>query len=169
MLGRDNYENKNLSGQIAFRFPELRTGSGTVYDKDNIQSFPWHTDGLRQGKAHSFSLLLGVCLSDVDEDFSGNLLVWPGSHLLLHQCKTGANGALDCGKLASLVQRRDSPFSDLRPLLGSQASSSSSSNHHTSHTVGDLPHDNEPELPRLGKPVHFRGKKGVSWLRCPTD
>ena len=37
-----------------------------------------------------FSLLVGVCLSDVTEEFAGNLLVWPGSHKLLHACKAAA-------------------------------------------------------------------------------
>ena len=30
-------------------------------------------------------MLLGVVLSDIESEFSGNLMVWPGSHLLLHK------------------------------------------------------------------------------------
>ena len=36
------------------------------------------------------SLLVGVCLSDVTQEFAGNLLVWPGSHKMLHACKAAA-------------------------------------------------------------------------------
>ena len=44
----------------------------------------WHTDGLRQGKKHSFSLLVGVALSDMLAQDEGNLCVWPGSHRTAH-------------------------------------------------------------------------------------
>ncbi|DBA03456.1 TPA: hypothetical protein N0F65_002864 [Lagenidium giganteum] len=59
--------------QIALRFPELgepREPLGTE----------WHTDGMRQGKLHPFTLLLGVALSEVREPLSGNFTVFPGSH-----------------------------------------------------------------------------------------
>eukprot|EP01041_Mallomonas_annulata_P003716 gene3716-7383_t len=63
--------------QIALRFPE-------VVMSRTIEEIEWHTDGYRRGKAHDFSLLVGVFLNDVMSDLSGNLFVWPGSHLLLH-------------------------------------------------------------------------------------
>jgi hypothetical protein len=31
------------------------------------------------------SLLLGICLSSVRKPYSGNLLVWPGTHRILHR------------------------------------------------------------------------------------
>lgn len=76
------------------------------------------------------SLLVGVCLSDVANENCGNLLVWPGSHHILHQyafenhsyrfkyhiprrCKVGPHGALDIDMLSGLLKRE--PFSDSRP------------------------------------------------------
>ena len=50
-------------------------------EKKAIDQTKWHTDGLRQGRSHGFSVLLGICLSDTSQDFQGNLLLWPGSHL----------------------------------------------------------------------------------------
>eukprot|EP01038_Epipyxis_sp_PR26KG_P014226 gene14226-19089_t len=80
LFGENNYENSNISAQIAFRFPEITED----LTRNNLNDIAWHTDGLRQGKAHNFSLLVGVCLSDVEEVLSGNLLIWPSSHLLIH-------------------------------------------------------------------------------------
>ena len=68
--------------QIALRFPHvvdsLVAGGAAVSLK--VGGRDWHTDGLRQGKKHSFSLLVGVALSDSPGADSGNLCVWPGSH-----------------------------------------------------------------------------------------
>jgi len=84
-------------GQAAVRFPQtvdaLVAGGAACSFRAGGRS--WHTDGLRQGKNHSFSLLVGVALSDTDrggeDDCSsgggggggsgGNLCVWPGSHV----------------------------------------------------------------------------------------
>ncbi|CAI5738744.1 unnamed protein product [Hyaloperonospora brassicae] len=73
--------------QIALRFPDLgepREPLGTE----------WHTDGLRQGRRHPFSLLAGVALSNVAEPLCGNFTVFSGSHALLHDRLAG-NGKLD--------------------------------------------------------------------------
>lgn len=73
--------------QIALRFPELgepREPLGTE----------WHTDGMRQGQLHPFSLLVGVTLSDVREPNAGNFTVFPGSHINL-QHLLRENGTLD--------------------------------------------------------------------------
>ncbi|OWZ24649.1 hypothetical protein PHMEG_000257 [Phytophthora megakarya] len=62
--------------QIALRFPELgepREPLGTE----------WHTDGMRQGRLHPFTLLAGIALSNVPEPLCGNLTVFPGSHVTL--------------------------------------------------------------------------------------
>ncbi|GLD93211.1 hypothetical protein PINS_up001803 [Pythium insidiosum] len=64
--------------QIAMRFPEL----GEPRDPVGTE---WHTDGMRQGKLHPFTLLLGVTLSDVHEPLAGNFTVFPGSHRSLHK------------------------------------------------------------------------------------
>uniref|UniRef100_A0AAV1UGJ7 Phytanoyl-CoA dioxygenase n=1 Tax=Peronospora matthiolae TaxID=2874970 RepID=A0AAV1UGJ7_9STRA len=73
--------------QVALRFPDLgepREPLGTE----------WHTDGMRQGRRHPFSLLAGVALSNVAEPLSGNFTVFPGSHAFLHN-RLAANGKLD--------------------------------------------------------------------------
>ena len=90
----ENYvENMKVSNPLAIQ----------LVNKPNLATVPWHTDGLRQGRAHSFSLLVGVCLSDVCEDYAGNLLLWPRTHTLLHQCKINKYGALDLEKLKRLL------------------------------------------------------------------
>ena len=53
-----------------------------------------HTDGLRQGKKHSFSLLVGVALSDNCVANRGNLCVWPGSHHVIHPLMRSPDGAV---------------------------------------------------------------------------
>ncbi|CAH0479767.1 unnamed protein product [Peronospora belbahrii] len=72
--------------QIALRFPELgepREPLGTE----------WHTDGMRQGRLHPFTLLAGIALSNVSEPLCGNLTVFSGSHLSL-QGRLAADGKL---------------------------------------------------------------------------
>ncbi|POM63717.1 Protein involved in biosynthesis of mitomycin antibiotics/polyketide fumonisin [Phytophthora palmivora] len=72
--------------QIALRFPELgepREPLGTE----------WHTDGMRQGRLHPFTLLAGIALSNVPEPSCGNLTVFPGSHMSL-QSRLTADGKL---------------------------------------------------------------------------
>lgn len=74
--------------QVAMRFPELgepREPLGTE----------WHTDGMRQGKLHPFSLLLGIALSDVREPLAGNFTVFPESHHTLQSLSTADNGKLE--------------------------------------------------------------------------
>lgn len=147
-------------------------------------SIAWHTDGLRQGKSHGFrfviarsrvmlilslllSILLGVVLSDIESEFCGNLMVWPGSHLLLHRCKTTEQGALDEEKLALIVQQK--PFSDLRAISAVRVKHvpQKSNNDNRSHNGEDQTHDNEPELPSLGCPHQITAKAGVSL--CPYN
>jgi hypothetical protein len=62
LLGMNKCDYINVSGQIPFIFPELYSENESFID---VNEFKWHTDGLRQGKAHPFSLLLGVCLSGI--------------------------------------------------------------------------------------------------------
>lgn len=74
--------------QVAMRFPELgepREPLGTE----------WHTDGMRQGKLHPFTLLLGIALSDVREPLAGNFTVFPESHRTLQSLLTADNGKLE--------------------------------------------------------------------------
>lgn len=81
LLGSSIFNQSNLSCQVAFRFPEFATGDCS----NSKPSIDWHTDGERQGVSHPFTLLVGVCLSDVQEKYSGNLTVWPTSHYLMHR------------------------------------------------------------------------------------
>ena len=52
--------------------------------QDQVTGTDWHTDGLRQGRMHSFTLLVGVALSPMTVPNTGNLCVWPGSHKKIH-------------------------------------------------------------------------------------
>jgi len=54
-----------IGPQVALRFPEIDVHAGKL---DRVE---WHTDGFRRGRAHDFSLLVGVFLSDVTEALSG--------------------------------------------------------------------------------------------------
>ena len=81
--------------QIALRFPEIAISTQNnkeinILGSENMdkqtEGTEWHIDGTRQGKMHPFSLLVGVAISD--QSFSsecGNLIVWPGSHLIVHE------------------------------------------------------------------------------------
>jgi phytanoyl-CoA dioxygenase PhyH len=68
------------TGQIALSFPTDEAGAlphphlDGMYTPDN---------GVPRGKVLSFTMLAGIVLSDATEPGSGNLLVWPGSHLAL--------------------------------------------------------------------------------------
>ena len=66
------------SVQVALRFPGCNDAlvvSGAAM-KDMVRGTDWHTDGLRQGKKHSFSLLVGVALSENQVKNRGNLCLW---------------------------------------------------------------------------------------------
>jgi len=75
LLGPGCCDDSNLAAQIALRFPECDDdGDDPTSPSTGTKDMPmWHTDGLRQGRRHPFSLLVGVCLSDVAEERSGNL------------------------------------------------------------------------------------------------
>ncbi len=68
-------------GQIALRFPspgqERRPPGG------HIDGIPNGKNGVPPGTIVSFTLLVGVALSDLPGEYSGNLSLWPGSHLKL--------------------------------------------------------------------------------------
>ena len=52
--------------QVALRFPGCNDAlvvAGAAM-KQTVRGTDWHTDGLRQGKKHPFSLLVGVALSE---------------------------------------------------------------------------------------------------------
>jgi hypothetical protein len=160
LLGPDNADVQagSLSAQIAFRFPELgeddNGDGGGDCDAALGRSRSWHTDGLRQGKAHPFSLLVGICLSDVVTERAGNLLVWPGSHLLLHRCKVGRHGALDHALLQQALAARGADDAHPSPPTPGPANA----------VIDGLTyHVNEPQdLPDLGPPHAVLARAGVS-------
>lgn len=62
--------------------------------KHHVRGDSWHTDGLRQGKKHSFSLLVGIALTDTIVSNNGNLCVWPKSHLHIHHWMRHPDGMI---------------------------------------------------------------------------
>jgi hypothetical protein len=67
--------------QMATRFPDpLPDPILPVPDIPHIDGIPNRTNGLPAGQLSPFSVLVGVYLSDLRDEFSGNLVVWPGSH-----------------------------------------------------------------------------------------
>ena len=143
----------NISGQIAFRFPEETPCSANTV---------WHTDDLRRGQMHGFTLLIGICLSDVEDNDSGNLCVWPNSHILIHQSlvKDSRHGAIDNTKLQAMFHHQCSNFENI-------------TDGHPHTDIGSISemesaHDNEPLLPSLGSPLQLHAKKGDMFLLHPN-
>lgn len=66
-------------GQIALRFPSIseeKRAPGA-----HIDGMYTPTNGVPKGSIQNFTALVGVFLSDIPEEFCGNFVVWPGSHL----------------------------------------------------------------------------------------
>jgi ectoine hydroxylase-related dioxygenase (phytanoyl-CoA dioxygenase family) len=80
-------------GQIALRFPGHACAKTPPpfspqpwWDHGwHIDGLPGHTKELQPGRIGHFTLLCGVCIEPVTEDFSGNLIVFPSSHLLINR------------------------------------------------------------------------------------
>ncbi len=68
-------------GQIALRFP-IAPGTAPRRPVPHLDGMYTPTNGVPQGRILSFTMLIGVALSDVSEPFAGNLTVWPGTHRL---------------------------------------------------------------------------------------
>lgn len=65
------------AGQIALRFPQ----AGAPRDPHpHIDGMYTPDNGVPKGTIANFTALVGVFLSDVDESYSGNFTVWPGTH-----------------------------------------------------------------------------------------
>jgi hypothetical protein len=70
-------------GQLAIRFPiagdpELRLGG-------HLDGRHSPTNGVPKDDIRNFTMLFGVALSDVTQAWSGNLALWPGTHVLYEQ------------------------------------------------------------------------------------
>ena len=67
-------------GQVALRFPSLQDPPGRP--GPHIDGMPSPTNGVPAGTLGSFTMLLGVLLSDLPQPDAGNFTVWPGTHRL---------------------------------------------------------------------------------------
>jgi hypothetical protein len=65
------------SGQIALAFPQTEPPEAPYPHLDGLHT---PTNGVPAGEVRSFTLLVGVILSDVAGPGAGNLTVWPGTH-----------------------------------------------------------------------------------------
>lgn len=71
------------TSQIALRFP-LDNSAPAILDP-HLDGMYTPTNGVPAGRIHSFTMLVGIALSDVTGPWSGNLTVWPGTHLLYEE------------------------------------------------------------------------------------
>ena len=148
--------------QIALRFPQW-DGPGVPTEAEQRQAAAegsgWHTDGLRQGRMHPFSVLYGVCLSECMQPWQGNLLVWPGSHRLIHSCLVGPHGAIDFPRLRSLLAGT---------CAGAETVASAAVEEEVDAEEENAKHDNEPaDLPLLGTAVPVMLRPGDIVLAHP--
>ena len=65
-------------GQIAVRFPLL--DDPPPAPRPHLDGRYSPHNGVPAGELHSFTMLVGIALSDVTTDYAGNLVVWPGTH-----------------------------------------------------------------------------------------
>lgn len=70
------------TGQIALSFPET---SPDAHIHPHLDGMYTPSNGVPRGEILSFTLLVGVMLSDVEGPESGNLVVWPGTHHLYEE------------------------------------------------------------------------------------
>jgi len=70
------------TGQIALSFPETSPAARIQPHLDGMYT---PSNGVPRGEISSFTLLVGVLLSDVEGPGSGNLVVWPGTHRLYEE------------------------------------------------------------------------------------
>lgn len=76
---------ENGPPQVALRFPSHPDDDSHQHPKisaPHIDGIPTHNNGLPLGsKLHSFTALAGIALTDQTQDYCGNLVVYPGSHV----------------------------------------------------------------------------------------
>jgi hypothetical protein len=65
--------------QIALRFPAMETPGELHPHLDGMYS---PNNRVKKGRIQSFTMLIGVFLSNIPNRFWGNFCVWPGTHLL---------------------------------------------------------------------------------------
>lgn len=83
------------SGQIALRFPVMARPADLSPHLDGMY-FPGNK--VRNGKLETFTMLVGVMLSDTPNRYWGNFTVWPGTHRLYEQYfrERGTKGLWQC-------------------------------------------------------------------------
>ncbi len=72
--------NPITAGQIALRFPGMQ--AQPVLGQPHLDGMYSPSNGVPKGRILSFTMLLGIMLNDVSDDWAGNLAVWPGTHRL---------------------------------------------------------------------------------------
>ena len=70
-------------GQIAVRFPLL--DDPPPAPRPHLDGRYSPHNGVPAGELRSFTMLVGIALSDVTAEYAGNLAVWPGTHRLYEQ------------------------------------------------------------------------------------
>jgi len=77
-----NIRLKNAGGQVALRYP---LSPKDAHRRGAKADESWHVDSMaKQAHMSAFQLLVGVALSAQPEDDCGNLHVWPGEHVTVH-------------------------------------------------------------------------------------
>lgn len=74
---------KVTGGQIALRFPELRSPADTSplpAPGPHLDGMYYPGNGVPKGQIYNFTALAGVMLSDLPGGWCGNFTVWPGTH-----------------------------------------------------------------------------------------
>jgi ectoine hydroxylase-related dioxygenase (phytanoyl-CoA dioxygenase family) len=74
-----------------------------VHTQFHVDGMPDDNNGLKRGQVHNFSILLGVLLTDLPEEKSGNLMVYPGGHRVVEaHCKRTTVDCFLCDGLHGL-------------------------------------------------------------------
>ena len=96
--------------QIALRFP-LPEGSPRVVAGGHIDGYHTPRNGVpNDGEVRSFTMLLGIMLSDVPAAFSGNFTAWPGTHRSMERFfRAHGVNSLDGGHVMPLGLRLPKP------------------------------------------------------------
>ena len=74
--------------QVALRFPSHPDDNSLQHPQlrtPQVNGIPTHNNGLLGKKLYSFTALTGIALTDQAQDYCGNLVVYPGSHLKVNE------------------------------------------------------------------------------------
>ena len=82
LVGTEGLE-RVTTAQIALSFPSDRDAAAAPYP--HLDGMYTPDNGVPAGSVLSFTMLAGIVLSDVETPDAGNLVVWPGSHLVLER------------------------------------------------------------------------------------